>query len=169
MEEDFQMRVALLEAGEDFGEEVGSHHGGDADLDGALLELLVVVDLQHSILDVPQGQFDAVEEDCSLRGQGQLFLAPVKKLDAKLCFQLFDSDRDVGLGDAQPFRSPGDIPQTAGHLEIFELSEFHAIASFFVDINLLYLLFIISYFTHINDIIIKNYCCSVKNFFPLLW
>ena len=133
------MGVAFLEAGEDFGEEVGAHHGGDADLDGAFLQLLVVVDLQHCVLDVAQGQLDTVEEDCSLRGQGQLFLAPVKKLYAQLCLQLLDSDRDVGLGNTQPFRSPGDIPQTAGHLEIFELSQFHAIASFCENINRLYL------------------------------
>ena len=97
MQEDFQMGVALLEAGEDLGEEVGAHHGGNADLDGALLQLLVVVDLQHCVLDVAQGQLDTVEEDGSLRGQGQLFLAPVKKLYAQLLLKFSNGRRDCRL------------------------------------------------------------------------
>ena len=52
MHEDFQMGITTLEAGKDFREEVRAHHGGDADFYGALLELLVVVDFQYSILNV---------------------------------------------------------------------------------------------------------------------
>ena len=126
MHEDVEVRVAALEAREDAREEVSAHHRRHANLDGALLELLVVVDLQYRILDVAQGELDPVEEDGALRRQRELFLAAVKELDAELGLELLDGDRDIWLRNTQAFRSAGDIPQTAGHLEIFELSEFHS-------------------------------------------
>jgi len=61
--EDVEMRVAALEAREDARKEVGAHHRRHANLDGAFLELLVVIDLQYRILDVAQGELDPVEED----------------------------------------------------------------------------------------------------------
>ena len=133
MHEDFQMGIAALETGEDFGEEVSTHHGRNADFDGAFLELLVVVDFQHSVLNIAQSQFHAVEKDSPLRRQGKLLLAAVKELNAQFCLQLFNRYGDVGLGYPEAFGSPGDISQTAGHLEIFKLSKFHRIASFSIN------------------------------------
>ena len=80
------MGVFLLEAGEDLREKIGTHHRGDAYLDCAFLELLVVVDLEDSVLDIAQGELDAVEENSTLRRQGKLFLAAVEELDAELGF-----------------------------------------------------------------------------------
>ena len=57
------MGVFLLEAGEDLREKIGTHHRGDAYLDRSLLQLLVVVDFENGVLDVAQGELDAVEED----------------------------------------------------------------------------------------------------------
>ena len=122
MHEDFQMGITALETGEDFRKEVGTHHGGDADFDGALLELLVVVDFQHGILNIAQRELHAVEKDRPLRRQGKLFLAAVKELNAQFCLQFFNRYGDVGLGYTEAFCSPGNISQTAGHLEIFKLS-----------------------------------------------
>ena len=143
MHEYVEVGVAALEAREDAREEVGAHHRRHADLDGSLLELLVVVDLQHGVLDVAQRELDSVEEDGALRRQCELFLAAVEELDAELGLELLDGDRDVRLGNTQAFRSAGDISQTAGHLEIFELSEFHSNRFFlfhFICINSLYLM-----------------------------
>ena len=114
--EDVEVGVAALEARKDAREEVGAHHRRHADLDGALLELLVVVDLEHGVLDVAQGELDPVEEDGALRRQRELFLAAVEELDAELGLELLDGDRDIRLGNTQAFRSAGDISQTAGHL-----------------------------------------------------
>ena len=47
---DVEVGVFFLEAGEDFREKIGAHHRGDANLDCAFLELLVVVDLEDSVL-----------------------------------------------------------------------------------------------------------------------
>ena len=120
--EDFQVGVAALKAGEDFGKEVGTHHRWNTDFDGAFLELFIVVDLQYGILNIAQGQFYAIEKDGSLRSQGKLFLAAVKELNAQFCLQFFNRYGDVGLGYTEAFCSPGNISQTAGHLEIFKLS-----------------------------------------------
>ena len=122
MQVDVEVRVFLLEARKNLREEVGAHHRRDADLDRAFLELLVVIDFEHGVLDVAQGEFDAVEEDGPLRRQGQLLLAPVEELDAEFRFQLLDGDCNVRLGNAQPFRCPRDVAQAAGHLEVFELT-----------------------------------------------
>ena len=87
----------MAEAGKDFREEIGSHHGRYPNLYGSLLELFVVVDLKDGILYVSEGQIDAVEEDGAFRGQGKLLLAAVEQLYAKFCFQLLDGNRDVRL------------------------------------------------------------------------
>ena len=116
-----EMGIAALKAREDLWEEVGTHHWRDADLDCALLQLLVVVDLEYGILYVAQCHLDASEEDCALGGQRQLFLTAVKKLDAKFSFEFLDCDGDVRLRDAEAFGGTRDVLQAARHLEIFQL------------------------------------------------
>ena len=122
MHEDFQMGVAALETGEDFGEEIGTHHGRDADFNGTLLQLLVIIDLKDGVLNVAQSQFHAVEKDGSFWGKRQLLLAAVKKLDTKFGLELFYRYGDVRLGNTESLGRSGDISQTTGHLEIFKLS-----------------------------------------------
>ena len=73
-------------------------------------------------MDVAQGKFDAIQEDRAFGREGQLLLAAVEELDAEFSLQFLDGHRDVWLRDTEPFGSPGDISQTAGHLEIFKLS-----------------------------------------------
>ena len=83
MHEDFQVGITALETGEDLGEEVGTHHRWDTNLDGALLQLFVIVDFQHGVLDIAERQFYAIEKDGTFRRQGQLLLTAIKELDAQ--------------------------------------------------------------------------------------
>ena len=87
MHENIKVGVTALKTGEDPGKQIGAHHGRNADLNGSFLQLLVVVDFEHIILYIAQGKFYAVQKDGTFRRQRELFLAAVKKLDAKLRFQ----------------------------------------------------------------------------------
>ena len=127
VEVDVEMRVAPLKAGEDLGKQICAHHRRDADFDRPLQQLLVVVDLENGILYVAQRHFDALQKDRTFGGQRELLLAAVKELDAELTLEFFDRDGDVRLGDAQAFGGTRDVFQTARHLEVFELSQFHEI------------------------------------------
>lgn len=126
VEVDVEMGIPLLEVGKDHGEEVGADHGGNADFYSALLELLVVVDLQNGVLNIPEGQLDSGEEDRALRGEGQLLLAAVKKLNAQLAFQLFYGHGNIGLGNPESFGRPRDVFQPGRHLKVFQLSKLHS-------------------------------------------
>ena len=116
------MRILFLEAGEDLREQIGADHGGNTDFNRALLQLFVIVDLEHRVLDIAQGELDAIEEHSALRCKCQLLLAAVKQLYAEFGFQLLDCHGDIRLGHAQAFGGSGDVLQPAGHLKIFELS-----------------------------------------------
>ena len=91
------MRVFLLEAGENLGEEVGADHRRDADLDRAFLQLLVVVDFEHGVLDIAQRKLNAGQKYSALGRQRQLLLTAVKELDAKFRLKLLDREGDVRL------------------------------------------------------------------------
>ena len=97
IEIDVEMRVFLLEAGENLGEEVGADHRRDADLDRAFLQLLVIVDFEHGVLDIAQRKLDAGQKYSALGRQRQLLLTAVKELDAKFRLKLLDRDGDVRL------------------------------------------------------------------------
>ena len=91
------MGVPALKTGKNPGEQVGAHHRRNADFNGSLLQLLVVVDFEYGILYIAQGKFYAVQKDGTFRRQGKLLLTAVKKLDAKFCLQFFDGYCDVRL------------------------------------------------------------------------
>ena len=97
VEIDVEMRVFLLEAGENLGEEVGTNHRRDADLDRAFLQLFVIVDFEHGVLDIAQCKLNARQEYSALGRQRQLLLTAVKELDAKFRLKLLDRDGDVRL------------------------------------------------------------------------
>lgn len=121
VEVDVQMGIAALETRKNLREEIGAHHRRDADLDRPLLQLLVVVDFKHSVLDAAERDFDAPEEDSTFGGEGELFLTPIKELDAKLAFQFLDGNGDVRLRNAKAFGGTRDVFQAACHLEILQL------------------------------------------------
>ena len=120
------MRVSLLEVCKNHGEEVSPNHWRNTDFDGTLLQLLVVVDFQYSILNIAEGQLDSGEEYGALRSERQLLLTAVEELNTQLALKLLDSNGNVRLGDTESLGCPGDVLQAGGHLEVFQLSQFHS-------------------------------------------
>ncbi len=98
---------------------------GDADADGAFLELFVVFQLQDSVMDGAKRDVRPVPENVPSRGQETAFGCG-RRLDAKFMFQFFDGDLTVTLGCK---KRGGALrlasgSQAGGHLEIFQLAQF---------------------------------------------
>ena len=58
----------MLEAGENLREQIGTNHGRNTDFDSTFLELLVIINLQNSIINAAESQLYAVKENMPLRG-----------------------------------------------------------------------------------------------------
>ena len=65
-----QMRIEMLEAGENLWEQIGTNHRRNTDFDSSLLQLLVIINLQNSIINTAESQLYAIKKNMSLRSKG---------------------------------------------------------------------------------------------------